>query len=80
MNRQVNPDHCYPVDDDMYQLMPMPGTPQWAVLKNGRHRQTFTSLTAAKGWLEYVLDHPESDRAVQMCASCHGKVHRLDAR
>jgi hypothetical protein len=62
MNRQVNPDHCYQVEDVTYRLVPEPGTPQWHVEKDGRLYQTFTSLAAAKGWLEHVLAHPESDR------------------
>ena len=63
MNRQVNPDHCYETDDGvMYILKPVRGTPEWDVLKNGRIYRTFTSLMAAKGWLEHVLEHPASDR------------------
>ena len=63
MNKQVNPDHCYETEDGViYMLAPAHGTPEWHVLKNGRKHQTFTSLMAAKGWLEHVLQHPQSDR------------------
>jgi hypothetical protein len=62
MNRQVNPDHCYETDGDTYVIEPVRGTPEWHVLKDGRPHRTFTSLAAAKGWLEHVLQHPESDR------------------
>ena len=63
MNKQINPDHCYETEDGvMYILKPVPGSPEWDVVKNGRKHQAFTSLMAAKGWLEHVLDHPESDR------------------
>ena len=64
MNKQVNPDHCYETDDGVtYMLAPLFGTNGgWCVLKDGRKHQAFTSLMAAKGWLEHVLDHPESDR------------------
>ena len=67
MNRQVNLDHCYKTEDGvMYQLVPvMLHSPEWHVLKDGRRHQTFTSLTAAKGWLEFILENPASDRAVQ---------------
>ena len=61
MNRQVNPDRCYDVEGVVYMLEPARGTPEWHVLKDGRKHRTFTSLTAAKGWLEHVLEHPESD-------------------
>ena len=58
MNRQVNPDHCYETDDGtMYMLVP-----EWHIMKDGREYRTFTSLAAAKGWLEHVLEHPESDK------------------
>ena len=60
---KVNPDHCYETEDGvLYMLAPAHGTPEWHVLKNGRKHQTFTSLMAAKGWLEHVLQHPQSDR------------------
>ena len=60
MNRQINPDQCYETDDGvMYMLEPVYGTPEWHVLKDGRHHQRFTSLMAAKGWLEHVLEHGE---------------------
>jgi hypothetical protein len=65
MNRQVNPNHCYEAEDgSMYMLVPanIHGSPEWHVEKDGRRWRTFTSLTAAKGWLEHVLEHPESDR------------------
>jgi hypothetical protein len=63
MNRQINPDHCYETEDGvMYMLEPVHGTPEWRVMKDGRERQTFTSLMAAQGWLEHVLRYPESDR------------------
>ena len=62
MNRQVNPDHCYESDEGMYMLVPVHGTPEWKVTKDGRDHRTFTSLMAAKGWLEHVLEHPASDR------------------
>lgn len=62
MNRQVNPDHCYETEDGvLYMLAPAHGTPEWHVLKNGRKHRTFTSLMAAKGWLEHVLEHPQAD-------------------
>jgi hypothetical protein len=65
MNRQVNPDHCYETEDGvLYMLAPAYGTPEWHVLKNGAKYRTFTSLMAAKGWLEHVLEHPESDKRV----------------
>jgi hypothetical protein len=63
MNRQINPDHCYESDDgSMYMLEPVHGAPEWRVTKDSRPWRTFTSLAAAKGWLEHVLEHPESDR------------------
>jgi hypothetical protein len=63
MNRQVNPDCCYEAEDGtMYMLEPVHGTPEWRVVKDGRGHRTFTSLAAAKGWLEHVLEHPESDQ------------------
>jgi hypothetical protein len=63
MNRQVNPDCCYEAEDGtMYMLVPVRDTREWDVTKNGRIYRTFTSLAAAKGWLEHVLEHPESDR------------------
>jgi hypothetical protein len=62
MNRQINPNHCYEVEGAVYMLEPVRGTPEWRVMKDGRLRQTFTSLAAAKGWLEHVLEHPQSDR------------------
>ena len=60
MNRQVNPDHCYDVEGVMYMLAPTTerDSPEWWVMKDGRHHRTFTSLAAAKGWLEHVLEHP----------------------
>ena len=68
MNRQVNPDHCYETDDGvMYMLQSafkVDGTrdsPEWHVMKDGRAHRTFTSLYAAKCWLEHVLEYPESD-------------------
>ena len=71
MNRQVNPDHCYESDDGvMYMLQSafkVDGTrdsPIWWVLKDGRKHRDFTSLMAAKGWLEHVLEHPASDRRI----------------
>ncbi len=71
MNRQVNPDHCYESDDGvMYMLQSafkVDGTrdsPEWHVMKDGRKHRTFTSLQAAKGWLEHVLEHPASDRRI----------------
>ena len=64
MNRQVNPDHCYETDDGvMYMLQPAYGTPEWHVMKDGREYRTFTSLYAAKCWLEHVLEYPQSDRS-----------------
>lgn len=66
MNRQVNPDHCYESDDGvMYMIAPIPGSPEWWVMKDGRQHRTFSSLMAAKGWLEHVLEYPQSDRAFQ---------------
>jgi hypothetical protein len=63
MNRQINPDHCYETDDGvMYMLEPVYRSPEWRVLKDGRKHRTFTSLAAAKDWLEHVLEHPESDK------------------
>lgn len=64
MNKQVNPDHCYETEDGvLYMLAPEAGTlGGWCALKNGRKHRVFTSLSAAKGWLEHVLEHPESDR------------------
>jgi hypothetical protein len=62
VNKQITPDHCYQVDDVTYMVVPAPGTREWDVMKNGRRHRTFTSLTAAKGWLEHVLQHPASDR------------------
>ena len=63
MNRLVNPDHCYQTDDGvLYLLAPAHGTPEWHVLKDGRKHRAFTSLAAAKGWLEHVIEHPESDK------------------
>ena len=60
MNKQVNPDHCYETDDGvMYMLKPVPGSPEWDVVKNGVKHRSFTSLMAAKGWLEHVLEHGE---------------------
>ena len=62
MNRQVNPDHCYETDEGiLYMLAPAHGTPEWHVLKDGRKYRTFTSLMAAKGWLEFILENPASD-------------------
>ena len=63
MNRLVNPNHCYQTDDGtMYLLAPAHGTPEWYVLKDGRKHRTFTSLAAAKGWLEHVIEYPASDK------------------
>jgi hypothetical protein len=63
MNRQITPHHCYTTDDGAaYRLVPAHGTPEWHVEKDGRKHRTFTSLAAAKGWLEHVLAHPESDK------------------
>ena len=63
VNKQVNPDHCYETEDGvLYMLAPAHGTPEWHVLKNRRKHRTFTSLMAAKGWLEHVLQHSQSDR------------------
>ena len=56
MNKQINPDHCYDTDEGMYMLVPVHGTPEWKVTKDGRDHRTFTSLMAAKGWLEHVLE------------------------
>ena len=61
MNRQINPNHCYDTDEGIYMLVPVPGTPEWKVTKDGRDHRTFTSLMAAKGFLEHVLAHPEAD-------------------
>ena len=58
MNKQINPDHCYEIDGDVYLLVPAHGTPEWYVRKNGVEHRTFTSLMAAKGWLEHILEHP----------------------
>ena len=63
MNRQINPDHCYQTDDGvLYMLVPAHGTPEWHVLKDGRPHRTFTSLMAAKGWLEHVLEAEQEAR------------------
>jgi hypothetical protein len=35
-------------------------------LKDGRKHRDFTSLAAAKGFLEHVLEHPMSDRRVDI--------------
>ena len=69
MNRQVNPDHCYPAEDGITYILhsvkfARATSPEWHVLKDGRVHRTFTSLMAAKGWFEHVLEHPESDRRV----------------
>ena len=62
MNKQINPDHCYETEDGVsYMLEPVHGTPEWRVLKDGKRHQTFTSLMAAKGWLEHVLDDGERE-------------------
>lgn len=64
MNKQVNPDHCYETEDGvMYMLESafkvdgVRDSPEWHVLKDGRKHQTFTSLMAAKGWLEHTLEN-----------------------
>ena len=68
MNRQINPNHCYDTEEGMYELksaFQVDGTrdsPEWKVTKDGRDHRTFTSLMAAKGWLEYVLEHGEQTR------------------
>ena len=62
MNKQINPDHCYDTDEGMYMLVPVPGTPEWKVTKDGRDHRTFTSLAAAKGWLEHVILHGEQTK------------------
>lgn len=62
MNRQVNPDHCYESDEGMYMLVPVHGTPEWRVLKDGQPYRLFSSLMAAKGWFDHVIAHPESDK------------------
>ena len=71
MNRQVNPDHdrmktpekrrdLYMLESDV-QVDGTRDSPEWHVLKDGRKHRTFTSLMAAKGWLEHVIEYPESD-------------------
>jgi hypothetical protein len=63
MNKQINPDHCYKTEDGVtYMLAPARGTPEWHVLKDGRKHRSFTSLMAAKGWLEHVLEHGEQTK------------------
>ena len=69
MNKQVNPDRCYEVEGVTYMLVPVPGTPEWHVYKDGRRHRTFTSLMAAKGFIEHVLDFPESDRRILVAGS-----------
>ena len=69
MNRQINPDHCAEIDGVMYMLKSAfkvdgaRNSPEWHVLKDGRKHRTFTSLMAAKGWLEHVLEHGEKTAA-----------------
>ena len=64
MNRQINPDHCYKTADGvMYMLEPVAGEPSWHVTKNGeRYYRHFTSLAAATGWLEHVLEYGEQTK------------------
>ena len=64
MNKQINPDHCYETEDGvLYMLEPVAGEPGWHVTKNGeRFYRYFTSLTAAKGWLEHMLEHGEQTK------------------
>jgi len=45
-----------------YELKPDHGTPCWWILKDGVKHQTFTSLAAARGWLEHVLQHGEDGK------------------
>jgi hypothetical protein len=63
MNRQVNPDHCYETEEGvLYMLTPVPGSPEWDVMKNGVKHRSFTSLRAAQGYLEHVLGVADIDR------------------
>ncbi len=68
MNRQINPDHCYDTEQGAYELksaFQVDGTrdsPEWHVLKDGCKHRTFTSLMAAQGWLEHVLEYPQADK------------------
>ncbi len=64
MNRQINPNHCYKTADGvMYMLEPVAGEPGWHVTKNGeRYYRHFTSLAAATGWLEHVLEYGEQTK------------------
>ena len=55
-------------------LAPAHGTPEWHVLKDGSPHWSFTSLTAAKGWLEHVLAHPEADTGRVVAAALNGGV------
>ena len=67
MNRQINPDHCYDTEDGMYMLRPRARWTDAEWLRHhedGRSYQTFTSLAAAKGWLEHVLEHGEQGKPV----------------
>ena len=78
MNKQINPDHCYETEDGvLYMLEPAHGTPEWHVLKDGRKHQTFTSLMAAKGWLEHVLEHPQADSGRVIAASLHPAIKSI---
>jgi hypothetical protein len=43
-------------------LEPVHGTPEWRVLKDRHNHQLFSSLMAAKGWLEHVLEHGEQTK------------------
>jgi hypothetical protein len=78
MNRQVNPDLCYETEDGvLYMLVPAHSTPEWYVRKNGVEHRTFTSLMAAKGWLEHVLEHPQADSGRVIAASLHPAIKSI---
>ena len=64
MNRQVNPDHCYETEEGVvYMLEPAHGHARVA-RPEGRapSPDSFTSLSAAKGWLEHVFGVADVDR------------------
>ena len=83
MNRQINPDHCAEIDGVSYMLVPVAGTPEWRVLKDGQPWRLFSSLIAARGWFDHVIAHPESDRkvvnGVWHCSLC-GSANLVEER
>ena len=58
MNRQVDPDHCYDTDEGYVHARARARHARMARPEGRAQLRTFTSLVAAKGWLEYFLDHP----------------------